>query len=290
MASVVTTTAATAELENNAEGPYQLQSLVRAVAVLELVGESEVPLSLAEISQRMQIHKSTIHRSLMVLERIALIERTANNRFRLGMRLYELGNRAVQQVDLRTRIRPFLQRLSAQLGETVHLGMLQRTSVIYLDKAEPGRHVCMSSKTGSSNPVYCTSLGKAILAYMPEDQLKEIIDRIQFARFTPKTICSRDELMHVLDRVRNRGFAVDDEEIEMGVRCVGAPIFDENSLPVAALSMSGPTARVRTQNTPMIAERLTRCCADVSASLRMHPRKKNQILHSYISPGSQRLQ
>ena len=286
MASALTTTMARAELGNNVDGPYQLQSLVRAVAVLELLGKSDVPLSLAEISQRMQVHKSTVHRSLMVLERIALIERTSGNQFRLGMKLYELGHRAVQQVDLRTRIRPYFQRLSSQLGETVHLGVLQKTSVVYLDKAEPERHICLSSKTGSTNPAYCTSLGKAMLAYLPQDQVKDILDQVHFVRYTPKTICSRDELMRVLDRVRNRGFAVDDEEIEMGVRCVGAPILDDNNMPIAALSMSGPTARVRPQNAPMIAERLIRCCAEVSASLRMHPRKRAQILSSYLSQSS----
>lgn len=261
------------------DGPYQLNSLVRAISILEILGESDVPLSLAELSRRMQIHKSTAHRSLMVLERMALIERTSGNRFRLGMKLYELGTRAVQQVDLRSRIRPYFQRLSVQLGETVHLGVLQRATVVYLDKAEPHRHICMSSKTGSTNPAHCTSLGKAMLAYLPQEQVEDIVSRISFVRYTPKTICSRDELMRALDRVRHRGFAVDDEEIEMGVRCVGAPIFDENNVPVAALSMSGPTARIRTNNASLIADRLVRCCAEISASLRVHAQKKGDFFH-----------
>lgn len=266
----------------NSEGPYQLQSLARAVAVLEMLGESDVPLSLAEICQRMQIHKSTAHRSLMVLEQITLIERTQDNRFRLGLKLYELGNRAVEQIDLRARIRPYLWRLSSQLGETVHLGVVQKASVVYLDKAEPNRRICMSSKTGSSNPVYCTSLGKAILAFLPPESAEEIIDRIRFVSFTSKTITNREDFMKSLERVRRRGFAVDDEEIEMGVRCIGAPIFDENRFPIAALSMSGPTARVRPQNAASIAERLIRCCNEISNSLRVHRKKKAQIFSSYL--------
>ncbi len=267
---------------SSSEGPYQLQSLARAVAVLEMLGESEVPLSLAEICQRMEIHKSTAHRSLMVLERITLIERTQDNRFRLGLKLYELGNRAVEQIDLRARIRPYFWKLSAQLGETVHLGVLQKTSVVYLDKAEPNRRICMSSKMGSSNPVYCTSLGKAILAFLPPDSAEEIIGQIRFVRYTPKTITTKEDLQKSLERVRRRGFAVDDEEIEMGVRCIGAPIFDENRMPIAALSMSGPTARVRPQNAAAIAERLIRCCNEVSNSLRLHRKKRAQILSNYL--------
>lgn len=265
--------------------PYQLQSLDRAVKVLEMLGGSETPLALAEICQIMQIHKSTAHRSLMVLERSELIERTPDNRFRLGLKLYELGNRAVEQVDLRARIRPHFRRLAAELGETVHLGVLQKASVIYLEKIEPNRRICMSSKTGSSNPAYCTSMGKAMLAYLPEEMLEQSIAKMRFVRFTSKTIGSREELLKSLERVRRRGYAIDDEEIEVGVRCVGAPVFDENNLPIAAVSISGPSARIRTQNLPVIAEHLRRCCAEISASLRVHRRKKAKLTSSLLAGG-----
>lgn len=257
-------------------GPYQLQSLDRAVAVLELLGESDGPLSLAEVCERMKVHKSTAHRSLMVLERSALIERTHDNRFRLGLKLYELGNRAVEQVDLRARIRPYFRRLASQLGETVHLGVLQKTSVIYLEKIEPNRRVCMSSKTGSSNPVYCTSMGKAILAFLPQDMLEQTVSKIKFVRYTAKTIGSSEELLKSLERIRRRGYAIDDEEIEAGVRCVGAPVFDDNHFPIAAVSISGPSSRIRVQNLPVVAEHLLRCCEDISSSLRIHRRKKSR--------------
>lgn len=256
--------------------PYQLQSLDRAVAVLDLLGESDTPLSLADICRLMKIHKSTAHRSLMVLERSALIERTHENTFRLGLKLYELGNRAVEQVDLRERILPHFRRLATQLGETVHLGVLQKTSIIYLEKIEPNRRVCMTSKTGSSNPVYCTSMGKAMLAYLPEDLLEQTIAKIRFVALTPKTIRSREELLKSLERVRRRGYAIDDEEIETGVRCVGAPVFDDNHYPIAAVSISGPSARIRVQNLPAIAEYVLRCCEDISTSLRIQRRKKSR--------------
>src|SRR5271169_5456409 len=199
----------------NADGPYQLHSLDRAVSVLEVLGQSDAPLSLAEICQRLRLHKSTAHRSLMVLERSALIERTPENRYRLGLKLYELGNRAVEQVDLRTRVHPFFRRLAAQVGETVHLSVLQKTSIVYLDKVEPNRRVCMSSKTGTSNPVYCTSMGKAMLAFQPEEVIEQIVAKIRFVRHTRKTLTSRDALLKALERVRRRGYAIDDQEIEV---------------------------------------------------------------------------
>jgi DNA-binding IclR family transcriptional regulator len=260
---------------------YQLHSLDRAVAVLEMLGESETALSLAEVCQRLSLHKSTAHRSLMVLERSALIERTPENRYRLGLKLYELGNRAVEQVDLRTRVHPYFRRLAMQVGETVHLSVLQKTSIVYLDKVEPNRRVCVSSKTGSSNPVYCTSMGKAMLAFQPPEVIEQIVAKIRFVRYTHKTLTSKEALMKALERVRRRGYAIDDQEIEVGVRCLGAPIFDENHLAIAAVSVSGPTSRITAPNMPMVAEHLLRCCRDISASLGMHAKKRKRGLSPF---------
>jgi DNA-binding IclR family transcriptional regulator len=284
MAASLTTSFATplSEAVAKADGPYQLHSLDRAVSVLEVLGESDTPLSLAEICQRMDLHKSTAHRSLMVLERSALIERTQENRFRLGLKLYELGNRAVEQIDLRARVHPFFRRLAAQVGETVHLSVLQKTSVVYLDKVEPNRRVCMSSKTGTSNPVYCTSMGKAMLAFQPEEVIEQIVAKIRFVRHTPKTLTTRDALLKALERIRRRGYAIDDEEIELGVRCVGAPIFNENHRAIAAVSVSGPASRITVQSVPGIAEHVLRCCRDISASLGLSTKKKTHLVSPFL--------
>jgi len=264
------------------DGPYQLYSLDRAVSVLEVLGQSDTPLSLAEICQRMSLHKSTAHRSLMVLERSALIERTQENRFRLGLKLYELGNRAVEQIDLRARVQPFFRRLATQVGETVHLSVLQKTRVVYLDKVEPNRRVCMSSKTGTSNPVYCTSMGKAMLAFQTEETIEQIVARIRFVRYTSKTLTSREALLKALERVRRRGYAIDDEEIEVGVRCIGAPIFNENRQAIAAVSVSGPASRITVQSVPAIAEHLLRCCREISTSLGLHVKKKPHAMSPFL--------
>jgi DNA-binding IclR family transcriptional regulator len=223
----------------------------------------------------MALHKSTAHRALMVLERCGLIERTPENRFRLGLKLYELGSRAVEQIDLRARVHPWFRRLSAQVGETVHLGVLQKTSVVYLDKVEPNnRRVWLASRIGASNPVYCTAMGKAMLAFLPEDAAAEIIGKIRFVRFTHRTLMTPEALMRSLGRVRQRGYAIDDEEVEDGVRCIGAPILSENGHPMAAVSISGPTSRITQQSVPGIAEHLLRCCRDISSSLGVPQRKR----------------
>ena len=264
------------------DGPYQLHGLERAVSVLEALSESDMPLSLAEVCQRMELHKSTAHRALMVLERSGLIERTQENRFRLGLKLYELGNRAVEQIDLRTRVYPYFRRLAMQVGETVHLSVLQKTSIVYLDKVEPNRKICMSSKIGSTNPVYCTSMGKAMLAFQPEPIIEQTIAKIRFTRFTPKTICSREKLLKSLELVRRRGYGIDDEEIELGVRCIGAPIFNEDRWAIAAVSVSGPTSRITPQSVPVLAQHLLTCCRDISASLGVRQRKRSHVPSPFL--------
>src|SRR6266403_619321 len=270
-------TAPPSEAVANTDGPYPLHGLERAVSALEVLSQSEAPLSLAEICHRMNLHKSTAHRALMVLERSALIERTPENRFRLGLKLYELGNRAVEQIDLRARVYPFFRRLAMDAHETVHLGVLQKTSVVYLDKVEPNRRVCMSSKIGSSNPAYCTSLGKAMLAFQPEETIEKIVSSIRFTRYTPKTLCSREKLVEHLGTVRKRGYAIDDEEIELGVRCIGAPILNEDGWAIAAVSVSGPTSRITPQNVRAIALRVMTCCREISAALGMRAKKKSHV-------------
>ena len=249
-------------------GSYKLEGLDRVVAILDLLGESDNSLSLAEICRHMDLHKSTAHRALMALERTGLIERAPSHRYRLGLKLYDMGNRAVEQIDLRARVHPYLRKLALRVGHTVHLGVLHRTRVVYIDKIEPiNRNVCISSRTGTSNPVYSTSLGKAILAFLPPGEAEKTISAVQFVALTPKTLISPEELMNALARVRRRGFSVDDEEMELGTRCVGAPIFDVAQNAVAAVSVSGPASRLTAQCVPLIAEHLMRCCQEISSGL-----------------------
>jgi DNA-binding IclR family transcriptional regulator len=197
------------------------------------------------------------------------------------MKLYELGSRAVEQVDLRARVHPFFRRLSSQVGETVHLSVLQKTSVVYLDKVEPNRRIWMSSKVGTSQPVYCTAMGKAMLAFQSPEAIEAITGKIKFVRFTPKTICSRIDLLKALEKVRRRGFAIDDEEVDVGVRCVGAPILSESGRPIAAVSVSGPASRITAQSVPAIAEHLLRCCHDISIALGSREKKRSRVLSAF---------
>jgi DNA-binding IclR family transcriptional regulator len=248
-------------------GPYKLQAIDRAFSVLNLLGESSKPMGLAQITDALHLHKSTVHRFLMVLERHRMVERTPEGSYRLGLKLYDLGNRAVGQFDLRDRVQPYLRRLVNEVGETAHLCIMEKALIVYLDKIEPTRSVRMTSRIGTSNPVFCTAVGKAMLAVLQPEEAQDILQRIRYVRLTRKTLMTEEDLLRDLEKTRRRGYAVDDEEAEEGVRCIGTPIFDNTGLPVGAISISGPTFRMTVQNVRHIAGLLVECAQAISADL-----------------------
>src|ERR1700753_1801137 len=196
---------------------YKLQALDRAFAVLDLLGSSPSPLGLAEVAGALSLHKSTAHRFLMVLERHRMVERT-QGKFRLGLRLCDFGSRAIEQYDLRERAQLHLKTLVAEVEETAHLCILEKTHMVYIDKQEPERTIRMISRVGASSPVHCTAVGKAMLATMSRLRVEQLPLEVQLERFNRKTMTSREALLHALDRTSRRGYAVDDEEREGGGR------------------------------------------------------------------------
>jgi DNA-binding IclR family transcriptional regulator len=250
---------------------YKLQAIDRAFAVLDLLGEGRKPMGLAQITTALHLHKSTVHRFLMVLERHRMVERTHEGLYRLGLKLYDLGNRAVQHLDLRDLVQPHLRRLVNETGETAHLCILEKALIVYLEKIEPSRSVRMTSRVGTSNPVYCTSVGKAMLTLLPEQERREVLSRIRYVRLSPKTIMTEEELLKDLERTRRRGYAMDDEEVEEGVRCVGVAIVNSIGHPVAAVSVSGPSFRMTVQNVRAIAVRLQECVRAIEKDLGYTP-------------------
>jgi len=257
-------------------GTYKVQALDRAFAVLDLLGESETPLGLAQVASALQLHKSTAHRFLMVLERHHMVERTLSGKFRLGLRLFDFGNRAIEQYDLRDRAQPHLRRLVAETEETAHLCLLEQARVIYIDKIEPARSVRMITRVGASNPVHCTSVGKAMLAFLPEERAADIIRRTRFERFTERTISTAEALKAEIEKTRRRGYAVDDEELEEGLRCIAVPVLDAQRQPVAAVSVSGPSFRVTAQKLPSIANHLLQCVRGISTDMGFVASARNQ--------------
>jgi IclR family acetate operon transcriptional repressor len=220
------------------------QTLDRALAVLLEVGASgERGLSLAECTSLLGYSKPTTHRILRTLARRGFLRSDERGFYTLGIANLRLGMDFLEQLDLRREALPVLRRLADRTAETVHLGVLDGADVVYIEKVESPQAVRMFSRIGHTMPACSTGVGKAILAYLPQPELEELLPE-RLERRTPRTITSRRELLRNLAAVRDRGYATDDVENEEAIRCVGAPVFDHTGRVCAAISVAGPSSRV----------------------------------------------
>jgi DNA-binding IclR family transcriptional regulator len=244
---------------------YRVQVLDRAVAILNVLAETSEGLSLGDVSAAVRLHKSTAHRILINLEGARMVDRDATTgRYRLGLRLFELGSAAIAQFNIRDRARSYLEALVNETDETVHLCVLDAGEVLYLDKVEPTRSVRLSSRIGLRNPAHCTAVGKAMMAWLDDSEVEAIVQRHGLRHFTPRTISTLAELRADLTKIREQGYAIDDEEHEEGVRCVAAVVRDHAGRPAAAMSISGPSFRIPMEKVPIFAQSICRATQHLS--------------------------
>jgi DNA-binding IclR family transcriptional regulator len=244
---------------------YRVQVIDRAVTILGVLSGVRGGVGLAEIALAAKVHKSTAHRIIMSLESQRIIDRDpSTGKYRLGLRLFELGSAAIAQFNIRERARRFLEAVVNEAGETVHLCVLDAGEVLYLDKVEPSRSIRMTSRIGLRNPVHCTAVGKAMLAYLRDDEVNAIVQRHGLKRFTATTLTTLAELKADLDKIRKCGYAVDDEEHEEGVRCVASVVRDHSGRPAAAMSISAPSFRIPHGKVPVFARTICRATQELS--------------------------
>jgi DNA-binding IclR family transcriptional regulator len=254
---------------------YRVQVLERAFDLLDALAGSEGVRSLNQLCDDVGLHKSTTHRLLKSLEARRYVERTpAANEYRLGLRPFELGMRAISRLSYVELARPHLDRLAKESGETAHLGILRQGEIVSLVHAESGQTLHMPSTVGRRTPVHCSSQGKIILASLPKNTVEEILREKGLPALTPKTLSSRARFLQELKRVRARGYAVDDEEFERGLRCIGAPVCDHSGRVIAAISIAGPVFRVSRSRIPELSAMVIRASEGISNSLGAAARKQ----------------
>ena len=259
-------TLATIEHDNTTAAPprYRIQAVERVGAILDVFSTEDPELGVTDIAERTGLHKSTAHRFLVNLEAVGLLERDARTqRYRLGLRMFEMGGIVLEQMSLWDEALPFLEGLVADSGETGHLAVLERGEAIYIEKVEARRALRIPSAMGRGYPAHATSLGKVLLSGLGEDEEREILGAHGMASYTRTTTTDVDALLAELADIRERGFAVDDEEYDEGLRCVGAPIRDHTGRVVAALGIGGPVTRV----TPERVDDLARLVIDAADGL-----------------------
>jgi IclR family transcriptional regulator, KDG regulon repressor len=260
-----------AKLQRMSKAPverYRIHVIDRAAQILDCFGFDHQELSVSEIGAKTGLHRSTAHRILMALEYNDLIKQNpSTGKYHLGIKLFKLGHQAVSQLNLREICRPFLSRLMNDTKETIHLAVLDDDQVLYLDKVEGPHALRMPSRVGRHIPTYCTSLGKAMLSCLDDQEVKSILRRQTLKPHTENTVKNINQLLADLRSVRKRGYAVDNEEIEIGLRCVGAPLRDYTGGMVGAISVAAPSARLSEKNTPVIGRMVIAIAAGISEKL-----------------------
>jgi DNA-binding IclR family transcriptional regulator len=224
------------------------KSLEKTLAILECFSKTRPELGVTEISKQLGLYKSNVYNILNTLSVMGYIDQNPQTgKYRLGLKILELANIITNSNGFRQSIYPLLNELSVQLGEVVYYGIPSDGNVIYLDAAYPTDTPVSRVIIGDTAPMYCTAIGKAMLAYFPEKEADDILSR-PFQAFTPNTITSVEQMKAELQSIRKSGYSIDDMEHEHGIKCVGVPIFDANGIVVAAISASGPSLRFEKNN------------------------------------------
>jgi DNA-binding IclR family transcriptional regulator len=220
------------------------KSLNKIFDILEILSVSPDGISSKKLIEATGMPRSTVFRMLRFLTERGYAA-PSGNAHTLGAAALRLGASASRQNVVARMARPFLLSLSAETRETAHLAELKGGSIVYIDKVEGSRPIRMASMTGLSAPLHCTGIGKAILAFLPEKELSAIIEKMTFTKFTENTLDSAASLKDELEKIKRRGFAVDNSEHEPGVFCVAAPVLDRKLEPLAAVSVSGAVVYMR---------------------------------------------
>lgn len=216
-----------------------VQSLDRTFDILELLAGAQGGVSLTEISQRLDLHKSTVYRLLAALRKRGYIEQSGRRGvYRLGLEFLHLCSQYLNSLELKTEAEPFLRHLSQVTGQTVFLAILQDGEVVYIDKVEQFNSLRKYSIIGQRRPLHCTSLGKALLLGMSEPEITGFYAGRTLGACTPRTITDPTALLEDLRLCRRRGWTHDDQEYTLGEQCVGAPIYDYREKVTAAVSVS----------------------------------------------------
>jgi DNA-binding IclR family transcriptional regulator len=225
-----------------------VQTIERASSILDILGQSPQGISIRELSDKIKLPKGTTHRLLSSLSYFGYVRQDTKTRnYLLGLKLVELGQLLLGQLDLRKEAESFLRDLAERTKETVHLVFLDRNEIVYIDKVETDQNpsgLKMASRVGLRNPAHSSAVGKVLLAHFSEEELKNFIKEKGLLKRTENTIVDPTQLREHLKSVRAQGYAIDDEENEKGIRCVAAPIYNEVGRTVAAISISGPAFRI----------------------------------------------
>jgi IclR family transcriptional regulator, KDG regulon repressor len=232
------------ERKSGSKSRTRLSSVANSLRLIKAFSEDHYEIGISDLAKRLGLAKSTVHRLASTLLEQGMLEQNAGDgKYRLGLALFELGTLVRRKMDFTVEARPFLRTLMEKTGETVHLAILDHDSVLYIITHESKQALRMGSKVGTRVPVHSTAVGKTLLAFQPEQEIARIVG-LGLPASAPNTIVDAEALQRELAQVRARGYAVDDEESEVGLRAVAAPIRSYSGSVIAAISIAGPVHRM----------------------------------------------
>jgi IclR family acetate operon transcriptional repressor len=247
---------------------YTVKSLVKALNILEVLAEEEPPYTLTELSRRLHLHVSTVHRLLVNLVRNGFVEQDPlSGGYQLSFRVLRMGLRVLDRLDFRRVAQPLLRDLNQRTQETVHLAILQEGRAITIEKFGSPQPVGLDARLGSVMPLHATGVGKTLLAYHSDELLSQVAQSLGLPRVTAHTLTTLPQLRRELERIRAQGYAFDQEEAVEGLRCVAGPVFNHAGQVVAAFSVAGPATRLTPARLAEIAQMVRETSQQISHRL-----------------------
>lgn len=245
-----------------------IQSVERALNILEYLSGNITELGITEIAEYMGLGKSTVYGLVNTLVQEGYLEQNPDNkRYRLGLKLFEMGCIVQQRMDIREIARPYLKELSEQFKMTVHMGLYKEQEVVYIDKMDAPDTRIVYSQVGKRAPMYCTGVGKAVLAELAPEDIDWILQSQELEALTPHTLTRKEDILKELEKIRKKGYSTDDEEVELGLKCVAAAIHDHQGRPVAAISISSSAVKLTDQKMKEAAVQITAATQEISKKL-----------------------
>jgi DNA-binding IclR family transcriptional regulator len=235
---------------------------------MEFLANSKRGFTISEISRKLMLPKSSTHLILSTLEERGYLQKhRQTGAYRYGLKLVSLSRAVFEGLELRDEAKPFLESLMKKTGLTVHMAVLERNEAVIIEKIESAGLIRVATWIGRRMDVNCTGIGKALIAFLSEEELHEQIRNKGLAKHNHKTIVSLSRLKRELVQVRKQGYAIDDEEDEIGLRCIGAPIFDSSERVVAGISVSGTVSQLPLETIHSTAVMIKQTAADISSHL-----------------------
>lgn len=221
-----------------------IASVIKAIEVIEFIAYSDKEVGVTEISKGLDYGVSATYHLLNTLKECNIIvQDNRTKKYSLGLKLWQIGMLAYEQNHISVILKPYLKKLKNLTGETANLTIMDNHQIVYIAQEESDRLVRMFTQTGATAPLHCTAAGKVLLAYKPEKIQNLILDEIELTKYTENTIVDRQELIREINEIKEKGYGFDNEERELGVSCIGAPVFDINDNAIACITISGPTTR-----------------------------------------------